>query len=92
MRRGKRILFVLMVLGMVLGATRLVPGESQNAEPAVYYQEVLIRSGDTLWSLAEAYNRSSMSTKDYVAYIMEFNHMGSEFLREGMHLVIPVVS
>lgn len=88
----KKLLFVFVLVFMVFGVSRLVPGESQEPAQSVYYEEILIQSGDTLWSLAEKYNAGSMSTKDYVEYIMEFNHMKSDFIKQGSHLVIPVFS
>lgn len=56
------------------------------------YEQVLIRPGDTLTSLskkyAAKYYRGSVS--EYKEQIVRLNNLSSEYIREGIYLMMPV--
>lgn len=64
------------------------------ADPEPIYQEVHVRSGDTLWSLAAAYAEdSSTDIREVVYHIRKVNALtDAGDLRPGMILRIPVAS
>ena len=63
------------------------PGEHK------YYTSILIREGDTLWSIARTYmDLHYSSEEDYIRELCRINRLSDEELRAGMYLIIPYFS
>ena len=56
------------------------------------YEQILVRSGDTLDGLAAAYapRLSHVSAAEYKSQIVRLNNLASDYLREGVYLMMPV--
>ncbi len=56
------------------------------------YERVLIRPGDTLDKLSKkyAYSYSHISPSEYKNQIIQLNDLDSDYIREGIYLMMPV--
>ena len=56
------------------------------------YEQVLIHSGDTLDGLAKKYAGiySHISPSEYKNQIIQLNDLDSDYIREGIYLMMPV--
>ena len=78
------IILALSFYGMVLGyGIDVVYSEK-------HYEQIEIKKGDTLWSIAYKYSNKSINTKDYVLEIMELNNMNNDKIISGHKIIIPV--
>ena len=73
----------LMVSLPMLSSTRL------HAASAQRYSTVMVRSGDTLWSLAAAHTAGNADVQETIDRIVEVNHLGGGSLQPGRILRIP---
>ena len=83
MRKGLIALFVIIV---VIIAIRLSNKEEQEYELTNY----IVRSGDTLWSIAEKYAPEEMDIREYIYFIQEDNELINKTIYPNMNLTIRV--
>lgn len=91
----KRRRFTLMPLITLaaLSAMVTVPALSAMhlyAATPQHYSTVVVRPGDTLWSIASAHTASSSDVQDTIDRISQVNHLGSAGLTPGERLQIPM--
>ena len=53
-----------------------------------YYKSIVIKDGDSLWSIANEYNPDKFNTQEYIDEIKELNDLTSETIHAGQHLLI----
>ena len=56
----------------------------------LYYRNVLIAEGDSLWSLAEEHKPGDIPIRAYIKTVMELNGLKSERIYEGDYIILPV--
>ncbi len=80
------ILYTMLLCSGIMASGFLTP------TPTPVYQEIRVRSGDTLWSLAATYaEHSSTDIREVIYHIRKVNQLASAAdLRPGMVLRIPV--
>jgi LysM repeat protein len=91
-RRGRIVVasmsaLVIGVLSVVL-ATAAQATHAGSASPGRYVAKVLVRPGQSLWSLAETYDPHA-DPRVISAQIQELNSMTSDQLRPGQVLWVP---
>jgi LysM repeat protein len=92
---GKRRRFTLMPI-ITLAALSLmvtVPALSSMhlyAAAPQHYATVVVRPGDTLWSIASAHTSSSSDVQDTIDRISEVNHLNSAAIEPGQRLRVPM--
>lgn len=100
-RQRRTLLFTAMalVLGViltfsVLGTSAQATGMDQATDTYKYYKEVYVESGDTLWTIAEAYTDGSVSEiKDCMAEVRDINGLSKyETLKSGTYITVPYYS
>lgn len=100
-RQRRTLLFaaMAMVLGViltfsVLGTSAQATGMDQASDSYKYYKEVYVESGDTLWTIAEAYTDGSVSAiKDCIAEVRDINGLSKyETLKSGTYITVPYYS
>ena len=100
-RQRRTLLFTAMalVLGVmlafsVLGTSAQATGMDQASDSYKYYKEVYVESGDTLWTIAEAYTDGSVSEiKDCISEVREINGLSKyETLKSGTYITVPYYS
>jgi LysM repeat protein len=92
---GKRRRFTLMPI-ITLAALSLmvtVPalsGMHLYAATPQHYATVVVRPGDTLWSIASAHTGSSNDVQDTIDQISEVNHLSGANIAPGQRLRVPI--
>ncbi|MDO4170645.1 MAG: LysM peptidoglycan-binding domain-containing protein [Lachnospiraceae bacterium] len=82
------VLAIVLVTGMTVFFRSDV---SANNESVIQYEQVEIKSGDSLWSIAkEHYKEPCGDIRDYVDQIRKCNNLKSDEITEGYYLCIPV--
>ncbi|MFI2855753.1 LysM peptidoglycan-binding domain-containing protein [Paenibacillus sp. JSM ZJ436] len=79
------ILFVFF-LGFSSALTVFAKGEEEPAE----VREIVVQSGDTLWSIAASHKPDSMDIRDYIHTIAKFNGLNSHDIKFGEVLSLPL--
>ena len=59
-------------------------------KPKDDYQQITVKKGDTVWDMAEQYDRSEMTKTEFVSWVQEHNDLHINQLKEGQTIVIPV--
>jgi len=81
--------FLLLFCGLTLMRSFASPEAvaPETASEMVIYAD----TGDTLWSLASAYKKPSMDTRQAIYYIVTRNQLGNSdrTLRSGQMLILP---
>ncbi len=90
----KRRRFTLMPLIALaaLGAMVTVPALSSMhlyAATPTHYSTVVVRPGDTLWSIASAHTASSADVQDTIDHITQVNHLSGVAITLGERLHVP---
>lgn len=90
-RNANRFLGALLVSFILLWLlTMTVSGLSQGQEP-ITYVSYAVRTGDTLWSIAEKYNPNDRDVRERIYDIATFNDLDdNSYLYPGQELKIPV--
>lgn len=88
-RRGRVVLTLLMMVGLVVAGFTLGRGSSQAAGRVHHVQHtVTVQAGDTLWSVAERVAPHA-DTREVVAEIQSLNKLASAMVEPGEQLVVP---
>lgn len=87
---------VVLVLIFTLSYHALVSQANTGMEDISYkyFTSIQIQAGDTLWSLADRYadEMHYASQDQYIAEVMEINHMADEDIYAGNYLIVPYYS
>ena len=91
---GKRRRFTLMPLITLatLSALVTVPtlsGMHLYAATPQHYATVVVRPGDSLWSIASTHTPSSSDIQDTIDRISEVNHLSGASIEPGQRLRVP---
>lgn len=87
---------VVLVLIFTLSYHALISQANTGMEDVSYkyFTSIQIKAGDTLWSLADRYadELHYASQDQYIAEVMEINHMTDEDIYVGNYLIVPYYS
>lgn len=92
------IVFILVsLIILILGSTALTISAKQETADIGnsynVYESYEIRPSDTLWDIARVYAPAyHMSTADYVKTLKELNHLKSDRITSGRHLIVVVAA
>lgn len=92
--RGQALLSILLIVVLSFVASSMIFGKEKVAIAAPHAQKgallITIQSGDTLWSIAEAYKeKSGLTARELLEEIMKQNHLDSPMIYAGNDLIIP---
>ncbi|MGN6474788.1 MAG: LysM peptidoglycan-binding domain-containing protein [Mycobacteriales bacterium] len=88
-RRGRIVLTLMMMVGLVVVGFTLGRGSSQAASRSHPVRHtVTVQAGDTLWAVAERVAPHA-DTREVVAEIQSLNRLGSAVVEPGEQLVVP---
>lgn len=87
----KKNSFVLLFMAVtIMAGSMLIFNVSEKRLP---YEEITVREGDSLWSIARQYNNSKeMEEEDFIMWIQKENKLHSVKILPGDTLVIPITS
>lgn len=97
MKTGRTRATIIQALGAVLSLTLLLAAIAHagaTASPSAGATEtivVVVRPGDTLWSIARRCDVPGRSMPEKVAAIRAANDLATAMIRPGQTLVVPVV-
>lgn len=61
-----------------------------NQKNCKYYSSIMVKYGDSLWSIASQYMDSNYkNTDDYIEEVIHINHLDGDKVKAGQHLIIP---
>ena len=92
---------VMVVIFAVFTTTfmKFIMGTSSSASTDMrvnerkYFKSYVVQKVDILWSIAECYMTDEYdSYESYIDEVIDSNHLGSDYLREGQLIVIPYYS
>jgi predicted Zn-dependent protease len=82
-------LITLAVLSLMVTVPALSSMHLYAAAPQKF-STVVVRPGDTLWSIASAHTSASADVQDTIDRISEVNHLGTASLQPGERLRVPI--
>ncbi|MGM0846639.1 MAG: cell division suppressor protein YneA [Bacillota bacterium] len=83
----KKYSYVILFIGLavIMSSIALI-----NAGAGESYQEVTVKDGDSLWTIAEELSEGhDMSTKAMVEWVSEKNKLATDIIKPGESLIIP---
>lgn len=91
--RGRRVLAALVLAPAAMGVGAVLftaqPADASSAEANVAFEMVTVRSGETLWEIAEDH-AGDRDVRDVVREIVELNGLEGQQVEPGMHLAMPL--
>ncbi|WP_230137287.1 cell division suppressor protein YneA, partial [Peribacillus frigoritolerans] len=54
------------------------------------FLSIEVSEGDTLWGIAEEYEESNLTKKEFIGWIEENNGVSADSIKPGQVIVIPV--
>lgn len=88
---GLYLLILSIVIILFIPSTKVSADEGTDKVYYQYYQSITIKSGDTLWSIANKYKHNE-SCKEYINEIKKINHLKTDKICEGDTIVIVYYS
>ena len=89
MKKLKNYSFILVLLAMIAGAAIYFTFSLENAPE---YQEISVKEGDSLWSLAEEYqDNHDMTATQFIEWVQKKNNLITTNIIPSEQIVIPVV-
>ncbi len=61
-----------------------------SIKTVVRYESVQINEGDCLSVIAESYNTTDMSTKEFTNHIKQFNNLKTDTIYYGNNILVPI--
>ena len=102
LQRARRTIFFFLALTLIVVfrigfgfGTLMTRAEEPEKAPAYkYYSNIEIKSGDTLWDIADTYMDGEYykTRSDYISEVMEINGLSSDTLISGESLIVPYYS
>ncbi len=86
LKSKKKFFSFLFLISVIIFTVIYTTSVSGYIEPE--YQSVTIKSGDTLWSIAEEYGNDS-NIREYIYNIKKINKLDSSLLYENTSILIP---
>lgn len=83
------IVFV-MILSCFFGKSLVMANTEENSTLYNrYYTDITVKQGDTLWSIAQVYNKNfGMNIRKYIDEIRQINQLVSDYIEAGDSLTI----
>ncbi|MGO4887657.1 LysM peptidoglycan-binding domain-containing protein [Anaerobacillus sp. MEB173] len=80
------VIFIVIIIMMMTSI--VVSANSYNSLPT---QEVIVKEGDTLWSIGEMYD-TGLTFSELIRWVEKVNKIDRDKLYPGQTLMIPVAS
>ena len=82
--------FLVIISTMVVALVLLLATSVMAAGPEPVTADYRVRSGDTLWSIAEQIGPEDTDVRTIVAEMKDLNDLESSLIRPGQNLLVPV--
>ena len=81
MRKIIKLFLPILILFLLTGCSKLISTE---------YMDVEVKSGDTLWNIAQDYMPDDMDTRKAVFKLCSLNDISADQLYAGMTIQVPI--
>ena len=96
-RIARILLFWILVVSTVatlsmMGSSNLSPAQANDSNVAsdeTNFAHITVRSGDTLWGIAQRY-APNQDPRDFITKLVALNNLESSSLAAGMQLALPI--
>ena len=89
--RFRFTVFVVLTIILLTTAINFALGLNTAASLTIQdYMDVEIKSGDTLWSIAQTYMPGNMDSRKAVYKLCELNDISADQLYAGMTIQVPI--
>ena len=89
--RVRFTLFVVLVILLITTCANFALGLSTaDSSTIIEYLEVQVKSGDTLWSIADTYMDDNSDIRRSVYELCQINDINASQLQAGMTLLVPI--
>ena len=91
-RKARKNFLILLTVVLITGIGTIAMGAQTQKTEEVYYESVLIHSGDTLWDIADTYMGTAYDDReDYIDEVKAINHITEDALQAGSYIIVPSV-
>ncbi len=87
LKNRKRFYSIISVIVFV--TVLLITATNVYSQQNIRYESVMVKKGDTVWSIAERYN-SHLDTRRLVDKIKTVNNLKDCLIFEGTELLVPI--
>ncbi len=90
---GIIVSFIVIISTTVIFAQSLTVSTATTVssnKTIVRYENVYINEGDCLSVIAESYNTTELSTKEFTKYIKDFNNLKTDTIYYGNNILVPI--
>ena len=79
-----------IILVLLLGNNTVKTKASANQNGVKYYKSIMVKAGDSLWTIADRYMEPSeyVDEREYVNEIKQINKLDSDNITYGEHLIV----
>ena len=89
--RFRFTVFVVLTIILLTTAINFALGLNTAASLTIQdYMDVEVKSGDTLWNIAQAYMPDDMDTRKAVFQLCSLNDISADQLYAGMTIQVPI--
>lgn len=95
-KKKKALIMALVLIMFSVVFTKFLAGTSASAGADhfsaynKYYKSYVVRSGDSLWSIAEEHlSGGHITVADYIQDVMASNHLKSDYIYDGQLIILP---
>ncbi|MGG3479923.1 LysM peptidoglycan-binding domain-containing protein [Peribacillus frigoritolerans] len=85
----KNYIYTILLAGSVFIFSILFSCTLNNDQKKDFLS-IEVSEGDTLWGIAEAYEESNLTKKEFIGWIEENNGVSADSIKPGQVIVIPV--
>ncbi len=88
------VVFIIVFFVFLLFQTsNITNAGTQNSVRHKYYTSIEIKSGSSLWEIAEEYmTEEYTSVEEYIREVKQINHLTGDLIYEGAYLCVPYYS
>ncbi|KRQ87020.1 Cell division suppressor protein YneA [Caloramator mitchellensis] len=87
MKKGKLLIFVLVIILVVFPVFKKVKSEKIKNQEYIY---VTVKSGDTVWKIAKKHNINKKDIRKLVYEIREINKLDTLIIHPGQLIKVPI--
>ena len=83
-------LLIITVVSFNLCGLKAKAASKDEIHTYKYYKSIIIESNDSLWNIAKTYSNGNISA--YIKEVKSINHLDSDTINSGMHIIVPYYS
>lgn len=87
------VFIIIFLVFLLFQTSNIANAGTPNSVRHKYYTSVEIKSGSSLWEIAEEYMTEEYdSVEDYIKEVKQINHLTEDLIYEGAYLCVPYYS